>query len=37
LTVQETGHVLKMSSQSVMREWKLARARLTRELNRDRA
>jgi RNA polymerase sigma factor (TIGR02999 family) len=37
LTVEETGQVLKISPQSVMRDWKLARAWLTRELNRDRA
>jgi RNA polymerase sigma factor (TIGR02999 family) len=34
LTVEETGHVLKISPQSVMRDWKLARAWLARELNR---
>jgi RNA polymerase sigma-70 factor, ECF subfamily len=34
LTVEETGHVLKMSPQSVMRDWKLARAWLARELSR---
>ena len=37
LTVEETGQVLKISPQSVMRDWKLARAWLARELNRDRA
>jgi len=36
LTVEETGQVLKISPQSVMRDWKLARAWLARELNRDR-
>lgn len=34
LTVEETGHVLKISPQSVMRDWKLARAWLARELDR---
>ena len=34
LTVEETGHVLKISPQSVMRDWKLARAWLARELSR---
>ena len=34
LTVEETGHVLEISPQSVMRDWKLARAWLARELNR---
>ena len=33
LTVEETGEVLKISPQSVMRDWKLARAWLTRELS----
>jgi len=37
LTVEETGQVLNISAQTVMRDWKLARAWLTRELNRDRA
>jgi len=32
LTVEETADVLKISPQSVMRDWKLARAWLTREL-----
>lgn len=32
LTVEETGRVLKISPQSVMRDWKLARAWLAREL-----
>ena len=32
LTVEETAEVLKISSQSVMRDWKLAQAWLTREL-----
>ena len=34
LTVEETGHVLKISPQSVMRDWKLARAWLAGELSR---
>lgn len=34
LTVEETGEVLDISPQSVMRDWKLARAWLARELNR---
>jgi RNA polymerase sigma-70 factor (ECF subfamily) len=34
LTVEETAAVLKISSQSVMRDWKLARAWLARELRR---
>jgi len=33
LTVEETGHILKISPQSVMRDWKLARAWLARELS----
>jgi RNA polymerase sigma factor (TIGR02999 family) len=32
LSVEETAAVLKLSSQSVMRDWKLAKAWLTREL-----
>ncbi len=32
LTVEETAEVLKISAQSVMRDWKMARARLTAEL-----
>ena len=32
LSVEETGEVLKLSPQSVMRDWKLAKAWLTREL-----
>jgi RNA polymerase sigma factor (TIGR02999 family) len=32
LSVEETAEVLKISPQSVMRDWKLARAWLTREL-----
>lgn len=32
LTVEETAEVLAISPQSVMRDWKLARAWLTREL-----
>ncbi len=34
LTVEETAHVLGLSPQSVMRDWKLARAWLARELRR---
>ena len=34
LSIEETGHVLKISPQSVMRDWKLARAWLARELSR---
>jgi RNA polymerase sigma factor (TIGR02999 family) len=34
LTVEETGEVLQISPQSVMRDWKLARAWLARELAR---
>jgi len=33
LTVEETGEILKISPQSVMRDWKLARAWLARELS----
>ena len=33
LSVQETAEVLKISPQSVMRDWKLAKAWLLRELN----
>jgi RNA polymerase sigma factor (sigma-70 family) len=34
LTVEETAHVLHVSPQTVMRDWKLARAWLARELRR---
>jgi RNA polymerase sigma factor (TIGR02999 family) len=34
LTVEETAEILKISPQSVMRDWKLARAWLIRELRR---
>ena len=34
LSVEETAEVLKISPQSVMRDWKLARAWLTREMSR---
>jgi RNA polymerase sigma factor (sigma-70 family) len=34
LTVDETAQVLKISAQSVMRDWKLARAWLAREITR---
>jgi RNA polymerase sigma factor (sigma-70 family) len=33
LSVEETAEVLKISGQSVMRDWKLARAWLMRELS----
>jgi RNA polymerase sigma factor (TIGR02999 family) len=33
LSVEETGEILKISPQSVMRDWKLAKAWLTRELS----
>jgi RNA polymerase sigma factor (TIGR02999 family) len=33
LTVEETGQVLQVSPQTVMRDWRLARARLARELS----
>jgi RNA polymerase sigma-70 factor, ECF subfamily len=33
LTVEETGHVLQISPQTVMRDWRLARAWLARELS----
>ena len=33
LTVEETAHVLQVSPQTVMRDWKLARAWLARELS----
>jgi hypothetical protein len=32
LSVEETAEVLKVSAQSVMRDWKLAKAWLMREL-----
>ena len=35
LSVEETAEVLKISPQSVMRDWKLARAWLQRELSRS--
>ena len=34
LTVEETAHVLQISPQTVMRDWRLARAWLARELSR---
>jgi RNA polymerase sigma factor (sigma-70 family) len=34
LTVEETADLLKVSRQTVMRDWKLARAWLARELHR---
>lgn len=37
LTVEETADVLKVSADTVMRDWKLARLWLHRELGRDRA
>jgi RNA polymerase sigma factor (sigma-70 family) len=33
LTVEETGQVLQVSPQTVMRDWRLARAWLARELS----
>jgi DNA-directed RNA polymerase specialized sigma24 family protein len=35
LSVEETSEVLKISSQSVMRDWKLAKAWLLREVRRE--
>ena len=35
LTVEETAHVLQVSPQTVMREWRLARAWLARELSQS--
>ena len=35
LTVEETGHVLQISPQTVMRDWRLARAWLARELSQS--
>jgi len=37
LSVEETGEVLQVSAQTVMRDWRLARAWLARELRGDRA
>ena len=37
LSVEETAHVIGMSPQTVMRDWKLARAWLARELTRESA
>jgi len=34
LTVEETAHLLKVSPQTIMRDWKLARAWLARQLQR---
>jgi len=34
LTVEETAQVLQISAQTVMRDWRLARAWLARELTR---
>lgn len=36
LTVEETAEVLKVSPETVMRDWKLAKAWLLRELSRDK-
>jgi RNA polymerase sigma factor (TIGR02999 family) len=36
LTVEETAEVLKVSPETVMRDWKLAKAWLLRELNRNK-
>jgi len=35
LTVEEAGHVLQVSPQTVMRDWRLARAWLARELSQS--
>ena len=35
LSVEEAAEALKISAQSVMRDWKLAKAWLTRELGKD--
>jgi DNA-directed RNA polymerase specialized sigma24 family protein len=35
LTVEETAVALQVSPETVMRDWRLAKAWLTRELNRD--
>jgi RNA polymerase sigma factor (TIGR02999 family) len=35
LTVEETAALLRVSSETVMRDWKMAKARLLRELNRE--
>jgi RNA polymerase sigma factor (sigma-70 family) len=35
LTVEETGQVLQISPQTVMRDWRLARAWLARELSQS--
>jgi len=35
LTVEETGHILQVSPQTVMRDWRLARAWLARELSQS--
>jgi len=35
LTVEETAEVLKISAPSVLRDWKLAKIWLTRELSRQ--
>ena len=37
LSVEETAEALKLSPQSIMRDWKLAKAWLTRELKRGTA
>jgi RNA polymerase sigma factor (sigma-70 family) len=37
LSVEETAEVLKISPQSVMRDWKLAKAWLRREIRRGTA
>jgi len=36
LTVEEAAEVLKVSPETVRRDWKLAKVWLLRELNRDR-
>ena len=35
LTVEETGQVLQVSAQTVMRDWRLARSWLARELSQS--
>ncbi|MDQ3253523.1 MAG: sigma-70 family RNA polymerase sigma factor, partial [Acidobacteriota bacterium] len=35
LTIEETAEVLKVSPETVMRDWKMAKARLRREVSHD--